>query len=176
MPLILLIGLPGSGKSTLAAQLQETVPQYALVSTDAVRGQLFGNEAIQGEWLLIWREVRRQLRQAVEQIHQGQTCGVIYDATNVVRRARRQLLAQVREMGFTHISGLWLDVPLEVCLERNSRRDRQVPEAVILRMHRCLAGAPPSLTEGLDCLMQYPLLHHFCLPLPDFTFDRHLKH
>jgi predicted kinase len=51
--LILLIGLPGSGKSTLAKQLLAECPQMALISTDAIRGQLFGSQAVQGPWLLI---------------------------------------------------------------------------------------------------------------------------
>ena len=62
--LILLIGLPGSGKSTLAKQLLAECPQMQLISTDAIRGQLFGSEAIQGPWPLIWRELERQLQQA----------------------------------------------------------------------------------------------------------------
>ena len=63
--LILLIGLPGSGKSTLAKQLFTECPQMQLISTDAIRGQLFGSEAIQGPWLLIWRELERQLQTAI---------------------------------------------------------------------------------------------------------------
>ena len=63
--LILLIGLPGSGKSTLAKQLLTECPQMQLISTDAIRGQLFGSEAIQGPWLLIWRELERQLQTAI---------------------------------------------------------------------------------------------------------------
>ena len=63
--LILLIGLPGSGKSTLAKQLLRECPQIELISTDTIRGQLFGSEAIQGPWPLIWREMERQLQQAI---------------------------------------------------------------------------------------------------------------
>jgi predicted kinase len=154
--LIMLIGLPGSGKSTLARQLQATLPGYILISTDAIRAALFGDEAIQGSWLLVWREVQRQFHQAVQQIQSGQAQAAIYDATNVVRRDRRQVLTQARSIGFTHITGVWLDPPLAVCLERNQKRDRQVPEAVIQRMHRRLVGAPPSLLEQLDCLVRYP--------------------
>jgi predicted kinase len=52
--LILLIGLPGSGKSTLAKQLLTECPHMQRICTDAIRGQLFGSEAIQGPWLLIF--------------------------------------------------------------------------------------------------------------------------
>lgn len=153
--LLLLIGLPGSGKSTLATLLLKSNFDRLLISTDAIREQLFGNEAIQGPWLLVQAELQRQLRQAALQIVQGCTQDTIFDATNVVRRHRRQAIALSRNCGFNHITGLWLDVPLEVCLKRNLKRDRHVPEAVIQRMHRRLIGAPPSLQEGFDCLIRY---------------------
>ncbi|WP_413175314.1 AAA family ATPase [Anabaena azotica] len=143
--LLLLIGLPGSGKSTLAKQLLTDSPQMQLISTDAIRGQIFGSQAIQGSWLLIWREIGRQFQQAT-------TVGIctIFDATNAQRRNRREIIELAREIGFTHITGLWIKTPVWLCLARNKKRDRQVPEDVILRMHRQLRDAPPSLEEGLD--------------------------
>lgn len=153
--LLLLIGLPGSGKSTLARQLLESQPGDILISTDAIRGQLFGNEAIQGSWSKIWTELQRQLQQAALQISQGMAHEAIFDATHVVRRHRREAIALIRSCGFVNLTGLWLDVPLDVCLERNRQRDRQVPDAVIERMHRRLMGAPPSLPEGFDNLIRY---------------------
>ncbi len=153
--LLLLIGLPGSGKSTLAAQLLQADPRRQLISTDAIRAQLFGAEAVQGDWLLIWREVERQLRQAVRAVHDGTATEAIYDATNVVRKQRRQAIALSRDCGFTHITGIWLNTPLKVCLQRNQARDRQVPPAVIDRMYRRLWGAPPAIAEGLDEVIEW---------------------
>jgi predicted kinase len=153
--LFLLIGLPGSGKSTLAVSMQRTCPDLVLVSTDRIRGKLFGNEAIQGSWQLIWREVGEQLREAVQQIEQGQCQAAIYDATNTRRRSRRAVIALARSLSFTHITGLWMDTPLSVCLERNRQRDRQVPDEVIQRMQCQLDGGPPTLEEGLSCLIRY---------------------
>ncbi|MDM9379573.1 AAA family ATPase [Chlorogloeopsis sp. ULAP01] len=145
--LILLIGLPGGGKSTLAKQLLAECPQWRLVSTDAIRGLLFGNEATQGSWLLIWREIRRQFQQAI-----ATDSTVIYDATNAQRRQRREIITIARDLGFTQIVGIWVDTPIWLCLARNKRRERQVPEDVIFRMYRQLRDAPPSLLEGLDSL------------------------
>jgi predicted kinase len=152
--LILLIGLPGSGKSTLAQQLMSECPERLVISTDAIRAQLFGAEAIQGPWLQVWWEVQRQLHQAVVKISAGRAHSAIYDATNARRRDRRQAIALARNTGFTHITGLWLDAPLWLCLQRNQQRQRQVPEAILLRMHRQLLGAPPAPQEGMDCLIR----------------------
>jgi predicted kinase len=155
--LFLLIGLPGSGKSTLAASMQQSCPNLRLVSTDRIRGRLFGDEGIQGSWQLIWREVCQQLREAVQQIEQGQSQAAIYDATNTRRRSRRAVIALARSISFTHITGLWVDTPLFLCLERNRQRDRQVPEEVIQRMHCQLHGGSPGLEEGMSCLIRYSL-------------------
>lgn len=154
--LILLIGLPGSGKSTLAKQLVTEYPWMHLISSDAIRGQLFGNAAIQGSWLLIWREIQRQLQLAHTT---GKTA--IYDATNAQRRHRREAIADIRNLGFTHITGIWIDTPVWLCLARNRQRLRQVPEDVILRMHRQLRDAPPDLEEGLDQLIRYSQLRQY---------------
>lgn len=154
VPLTLLMGLPGSGKSTWAIALTEQAPGWQVVSTDHIRMQCYGNEAVQGDWMMIWQQVQRQLRQGVSQIQDGHGQGIIYDATNVRRRHRRQFLQQAQRWGFTAIIGVWFDVPLAVCLSRNQQRSRHVPESVIIRMHRQLTGAPPSLTEPMDYLIR----------------------
>jgi predicted kinase len=148
--MILMIGLPGSGKSSLASELLAECPRSKLISTDAIRAELFGSENVQGPWLLVWHQVERQLRQAVEQ-----SLLTIYDATNAVRRHRQEAIALARATGFTHITGLWLDTPVELCLERNRMRDRTVPEEVILQMHSSVRDAPPTLQDGMDRLIRY---------------------
>ncbi len=158
--LLLLVGLPGSGKSSLAAALLRDCPQRCLISTDAIRSQLFGDEAIQGNWLQVWREVGRQLQQATWQIATGQSLEAIYDATNAVRRDRRRAIALARGCGFTNIICVWLHTPLDVCLQRNQQRDRQVPDTVILRMHRCLVGAPPAVEEGCNRVLEIRTCTH----------------
>jgi predicted kinase len=148
--LIILIGLPGSGKSTLATQLLTECPQMQLISTDAIRGQLFGSEAIQGPWLLIWRELERQLQQAITADQE-----VIFDATNAQRKNRREVITLARDYGFSYIMGVWVKTPVWLCLARNQKRMRQVPQDIILRMHRQLKDAPPSVEEGMDELILF---------------------
>lgn len=166
--LILLIGLPGSGKSFLAAQIQQNHPDRPIVSTDAIRAELFGNAAEQGAWSLIQQAIQQQLQQAAIAIRAGRSSAAIYDATNVRRCYRRDAIATARSAGFQRIVGIWLDTPLPLCLQRNQQRDRQVPEAVIRQMHRQLRSAPPQLNDGFDRLGKsssgIPL---FWLPAPN---------
>jgi predicted kinase len=151
--LILLIGLPGSGKSTLANKLLAECPQKRLISTDAIRGQLFGNEDFQGSWVLIWQEIKRQFQETVDN-----KSDAIYDATNAQRRSRKEIITLAKEIGFTQIKGIWINTPIDVCILRNKSRLRVVPEEVISRMHRRLEDAPPHLDDGFDeltCLDLY---------------------
>lgn len=154
--LLLLIGLPGSGKSTLVRELQRQCALRQVICPDAIRADLFGDANTQGPWLKVWQQVDRQFRQTVDQIAAGHVTEGIYDATNAVRRQRRQVIVLARAAGFSEVWGIWLQTPLWLCLERNQQRHRQAPPSVILRMHRCLVGAPPALEDGFDQLIEMP--------------------
>lgn len=144
---LMLIGLPGSGKSSFARQLVEQSPRWQLLSTDALREQLFGQASIQGPWSAIEQALDQQLRAA--RLAQRP---VILDSTQARRRHRRLALAQLAQAGYGAVGGLWLREPLGRCCQRNRDRDRQVPRAVIQAMHRSLTAAPPRLDEGFSQL------------------------
>ncbi len=126
---------------------------YRIVSTDAIRATLYGDEAIQGDWGQIWQRVLTDWREGIEAIRRGELDGVIYDATNTRRKNRRGAIAAARDLGFTPITLVYFDLPLSLALERNRGRSRQVPDDVIATMHRQLQGAPPSVQEGCDDLL-----------------------
>jgi predicted kinase len=153
VPLLMLVGIPGSGKSTWAREIAR-LRQYVVVCTDGIRADLYGDEAIQGDWQAIWQQVLAQWREGVEAICRGELAGVIYDATNARRRHRREAIAAARQVGFTSITLVWFDVPLSVALERNRGRSRQVPADIVVAMHRQLQGAPPAIAEGVDRVLR----------------------
>lgn len=153
-----MIGLPGSGKSTWAARFVAQSPNCRLIGTDEVRAQLYGDAAIQGEWMAIWRTVLQQLQESYRAIAEGTASGVIYDATNVRRRHRREFIQAAQGLGYQPLIGVWMDTPLGVCLARNLARSRQVPPEIIEKMHRQLAAAPPTVAEGFDNLKQVHFL------------------
>ncbi|MGB3312077.1 MAG: AAA family ATPase [Nodosilinea sp.] len=150
VPLLLLVGIPGSGKSTWAREFVSVHPCHRIVSTDAIRAELYGDEAVQGDWWQIWQRVMAQWRQGIAAIRRGELEGVIYDATNARRRQRREAIATARQVGFNSITLGWFDLPLSLALERNRGRSRQVPINIIATMHRQLQGSPPSVTEGVE--------------------------
>ncbi|MBW4618470.1 MAG: AAA family ATPase [Cyanosarcina radialis HA8281-LM2] len=148
--MILLIGLPGSGKSSLAQQMVVEDPQRQPISTDAIRDRLFGDESIQGSWPLVRERIQQQLQAAVS----SAVPEVIYDATNAHQQHRREAIALGRNCGCDRITGIWLDLPVDRCLESNRERSRQVPEEIIWQMYRQLVLFPPSIADGLDCLIR----------------------
>ena len=69
------------------------------------------------------------------------------DATNLSPRERRQWIQMARQLGY-EVQAVFFDVPLDVCLERNRRRERTVSEEIMRRMASKLR--PPTFEEGFS--------------------------
>ncbi|GBO54389.1 hypothetical protein APA_2337 [Pseudanabaena sp. lw0831] len=158
---IILIGVPASGKSSLAKKMLRATNQTSrqnssslthgqtqLISPDRIRESLYGSAEMQGDWAEIWAQVQRSFANAAKSQQ-----SVIYDATNYKREYRKNIIDLAKEHGFKPITGIWLDVPLWICLSRNDMRDRVVPEDVVVEMYRTLAYNPPTLSEGFDRIL-----------------------
>ncbi|MEL6928040.1 MAG: ATP-binding protein [Cyanobacteria bacterium J06600_6] len=138
----LLVGLPGSGKSTFAQQLHRQIPNSVIISTDAIRLRLYGDEKIQGKWSQIEQEAIEQARLAIKY---EQTA--IYDATNVQLAWRNSFLDKVSDLNSEWIAW-WIKTPVNVCKYRNKRRSRHVPNDVINTYYDDLRQSPPTVDEG----------------------------
>lgn len=146
--LLVLMGLPASGKTALCNFLVKL--GAARINRDAIRKRLYGDEAIYGDYKVVNAEYYKELRAAL-------TKGgiVVSDNVNTTVYHRKGTIAAARELGYTDITIVWLDVPLDVCLARNAARERQVKEDVIRSMAADLADAskgPPREDEG-NCVV-----------------------
>jgi predicted kinase len=145
----LLIGPPASGKTTLAGVLAGLTGAVVL-STDVVRGELFGDAAVQGPW----REIEDRLHQ---RIRDSVTAGipVIVDATHARRPWRLAIIQALVLPAPVEWIGWWLYTPLATCLQWNHTRKRLVPEPVIREMAAALADPNfgPSRAEGFAAVV-----------------------
>lgn len=125
--LIYLVGLPGSGKSTYANKLKEK--GYKVFSSDSIRKELYGDESIQGDGNKIFKILHKRIS---ENLKNDVNC--IYDSTGISSKRRMSFLNSISHIGCVKTCILFA-TPYKICLERNSKRDRKVPEDVIKRMY-----------------------------------------
>ena len=158
----LLIGPPASGKTTLARTLAPLLtapgePPALVLSTDAIRAEVFGDAAVQGPWIDIQQRLQQRLIEAV-----AAGIPVIIDATHARRSWRLALTQALPLPAPVEWIGWWLYTPLPTCLEWNRLRERQVPEAVIQEMASALADPHfgPSRAEGFAALCAVVPTHH----------------
>jgi len=135
---VLAIGLPGSGKSSWFKRRGVTP-----LSSDLLRTILFDDTTEQRYQDLVFGTLRSLLRARLI----ARMPWNYVDATNLSPKERHGWIKMAREFGF-EVHAVFFDVPLEVCMERNLRRARIVPEEVMHRMAAKLR--PPSFEEGFS--------------------------
>lgn len=150
-----LIGTPASGKSTLAKEMAQHFQNCVIVSTDAIRQQIFSEPKNFGDWEVVNTEVLQQVQTAIAA---GQT--VIYDATNAKRAWRIKILQQFKAIAPSlDWIGWYIQTPKEICQEWNSQRSAQVPSQVIDTYHDYLKTLPPDTSEGLSKVIEVNVLY-----------------
>jgi predicted kinase len=133
---VLSIGLPGSGKSTWFKR-HNILP----LSSDMVRILLFDDVTEQRYQDLVFSTLRSMLRARLL----AKRPWNYLDATNLSAHERRSWVKLAHDFGY-EAHAVFFDVPPEVCIERNRRRERNVPEDVMQRMAQKLR--PPKFEEG----------------------------
>ena len=133
---VLAIGLPGSGKTTWFKRRGVTP-----LSSDMLRSILFDDITEQRYQGLVFSTLRSLLRARLI----AKMPWNYVDATNLSAHERRQWIKMAKSFGY-EAQAVFFDVPLEVCMERNSRRERTVSDDIMRKMAERLR--PPSFKEG----------------------------
>ncbi len=135
---VLAIGMPGSGKTTWFKRRGVTP-----LSSDLLRTILFDDITEQRYQSLVFSTLRSLLRARLI----AKMPWNYVDATNLSSGERRQWIKMSKGLG-DEVQAVYFDVPIEVCLERNRRRERMVPEEVMRRLAAKLK--PPAFDEGFS--------------------------
>jgi predicted kinase len=133
---VLAIGLPGSGKSSWFKRHNITP-----LSSDMVRALLFDDPTEQRFQDLVFSNLRSMLK---ARLIARRPLNYV-DATNLTPHERQSWIKLAQDYGY-EVQAVFFDVPVEVCLERNQRRERNVPDDVMRRMAAKLR--PPTFEEG----------------------------
>lgn len=141
----MMVGVPGSGKSTIAEEIALNEPAV-IVSSDVVRGSLYGDESIQGDPAKVFRIVHENIK---DYLRKG--CNVIMDATNINSKKRAAFLREVNKVCPDCLKiAVVVVADKDICVSRDLLRQRTVGWEVIERM---IANfQPPFYYEGWDAI------------------------
>src|SRR6201989_3227441 len=135
---VLTIGLPGSGKTTWYKRRGVTP-----LSSDLLRTLLFDDITEQRYQGLVFSTLRSLLRARLI----AKMPWNYVDATNLSPHERKQWIKMAKSFGY-EVQGVFFDVPFDVCMDRNRRRERTVSDETMHKMAQRLR--PPSFKEGFS--------------------------
>ncbi len=158
----LMCGASGSGKSYFLSKFADDLfdkKDTMFISSDDVRAELFpGKEFDPSQNSDVWEGERSVKSRVARALSEGKH--VVIDATFANRAQRYEFIQYAREHGADRVEGIFIEVPLEIALERNGQRsdgkvagERLVDPAAIRGMHRQLSELPPGITDGFDALI-----------------------
>ena len=146
--LYLMVGVPGSGKSTYVKNILKDGDIY--ISRDEIRYSLLTEE---DDYFAKENEVIKTFIDNIDKsLVNEEYCGDVYaDATHLSPKSRAQVLNQLKNKD--KVSVIYLDIPLNVILERNAQRKGRalVPENVVHRMYNSIIL--PTKAEGIEELI-----------------------
>ena len=144
----MLIGCPASGKSTVANDIANHGTNIAIMSSDAIRKELYGSESVQNNPHRVFSIMNKRTERLLEN-----HVSVVYDATNCTVRNRQGILSEVNKLKESHniyITAIVLQTPLDECVGRDNNRERKVTEKIITRYFNSLEF--PTKEEGFDSI------------------------
>lgn len=139
----LMVGIPGSGKSTWANE-HKYIYNYKVFSSDNYRKIILGDESNQDKGNLIFDTM---CHDAAEELTHGNIC---LDCVNADRKTRNSLIHRFRNIEHDTVA-VFMNTPLETCLQRNLDRNRHVPEDVIVKFYDKLNI--PTTEDGFSSII-----------------------
>jgi predicted kinase len=133
-----MVGAPGSGKSTQVKKILSEFPNAVVVCGDNIREELYGDADIQGNYA----EIHERM---IEIIEESVGRPLVLDGTHYRASYRKEALVTLNSYGYSDVTAVVVNKPLEVCLSQNSSRSRVVPRHVIEKMWTTLQSSLKNL-------------------------------
>lgn len=157
LDIVLVAGLPASGKSTFARQVFAKTG-HRRVNRKEIRRFLYSMSHFGEPWHesnfnesdeALVKHVERRILEHL--LHAGQR--ILADNTSVTVASRVDYVQMARQFK-KRIGIIYLNAPVQKCLEQNRKRDDPVPEGVISNLFASVQM--PSRTEGFDEVLVVP--------------------
>ena len=139
---IMLVGISGAGKTTVAEIYVSFIKNTEIISYDAIRAELWGDESCQHNPKKVFEIMNER---TIEKLKAN--INIIYDATNLIASRRKQLLQKVKPYCKKTLC-IFIDKTVKECLKNQAKRKRQVPYDVIRKQYSQLEI--PTYDEGWD--------------------------
>ena len=145
---VMLIGPAGSGKSTVASYAKRAFGnskgEALVLSSDTIREEVYGDANDQRNPGCIFGILNQRTYDAIAT---GRS--VIYDATNLVRERRIEMINKIRSIKPNCACiAVCFNTSVEECIRRQSLRDRKVPDFVIEKQWHMMHTQMPTREEG----------------------------
>lgn len=142
--IFVMIGIPGSGKSTWINR-NYAVGEDIIVSRDKIRFLLLKDDE---NYFAHENEVFDRFIEAISfALTTSSNVRVFADATHLGKKSRKKLLkALALDPKYIEINAVYMNTPLNICLERNAQRTgrEKIPENVIKNMYEKILSFPAA--------------------------------
>lgn len=138
--LYVMIGPAGSGKTTFANSLRGV----DIISTDQLRKEMFGDEAVQNEGRRVFSAAYHLMRMWL-----NMGLNVVFDATNTTTKAREEIIRHAAGIECRKV-GIYMNTPRGECKFRNGKRERKVLNEVINRQDWQMERDAGTISEQFD--------------------------
>lgn len=156
---IFFIGLPAAGKSTLIKE-RKYHEDYTFVSADLIK-ETMPNYDPQNPHLVHEESVKLAEHAVYEAAEKG--VDICMDGGGVNNSYSLRIINKVKEFGYT-IHLIYIKTPLSICLERNKKRERVVPEHDIvdkfLKIEDCF-NKQKLIVDTYEIIEYYSYKHIF---------------
>jgi predicted kinase len=176
----MMIGVAGSGKSTVAAEIAKE-SGAEIVSSDAIRGEIYGDENCQANPARVFEIVHQRVQRA---LREGRD--VIMDATNLSCKRRMAFLKTLKGIPCKKTCVVVIATPEDI-EERMKHRERKVPMEVVHKQMcqfqcpnyyegwhkievRCTSAGPDAFDSYMKLLQETRIPHdnhHHTLDIHD---------